>query len=42
MTASESDGAYAVWTEERAEARGTSAEHATREDGVSAKERSEP
>ncbi|MPZ79392.1 MAG: amidohydrolase family protein [Actinophytocola sp.] len=31
---SESEGAGAVWTEERAQARGTSAEHATREDGV--------
>jgi branched-chain amino acid transport system ATP-binding protein len=30
---SESEGASAVWTEERAQARGTSAEHATREDG---------
>jgi hypothetical protein len=28
-----SDGAFAVWTEERAQARGTSAEHETREDG---------
>ncbi|MBB4910384.1 amino-acid N-acetyltransferase [Actinophytocola algeriensis] len=38
---SESDGADAVWTEERAQARGTSAEHATREDGVLAEERRE-
>jgi amino-acid N-acetyltransferase len=38
---SESDGAGVVWTEERAQARGTSAEHATREDDVLVEERRE-
>ncbi|MBB4906473.1 post-segregation antitoxin (ccd killing protein) [Actinophytocola algeriensis] len=35
MTVSEwSEGAGTAWTEERAQARGTSAEHAAREGGV--------
>ncbi len=37
-----SEGASAVWTQVRAQARGTSAEHVTREDGGQATERSEP